>query len=229
MLCVAQLKYRKEMKLSERREVRTFSNNDKLIRERREKIANNAVKVFLEKGFDKATIRDLGKACGMSSGSLYHYIGTKRDILHLINVNTNLGSESLRRFRSSLGDVSHAIALSESMARYFKVCDSQSEAILLFSREIYKFPLEDRRVLLEFEADKVSFFEQLLREGNAAGEFQVSKPTLVAHNILMYGHAWALRKWFLKRHYTLKEYTREQIRLMLELVVTKTIQTDRTG
>ena len=61
-----------------------------------------------------------------------------------------------------------------------------------------------------------------------AGEFQVSKPTLIAHNILICGHDWGLRKWFLEQHYTLEEYTEEQVRLVLELVGAKTSQTAKT-
>ena len=237
------------------RKVRTFSSDKDLIHTRRRLIAEKAVRVFLEKGYDKATMRDLGKACGVTSGALYHYIGSKEDILHLIffdvhsgadaqrhflstlgNVSyakalgeVHLGADAQRHFLSTLGNVSYARALSECMSRYFKGCDLFRESYILFNREIQKFSREDRHSLLASEADVVSFYEQLLREGTEAGEFQVSDPSLIAHNILMYGQDWALRKWYLKQHYSLKEYTQKQIRMVLELVTTKTNQTAKAG
>ena len=213
------------MKTRRTREVRTFSSDEKLVSERREGIAKKAVELFLEKGYEKTTMRDIGKACGLSAGSLYHYIGSKADILHLIYANAGIGAETLRRIQSSLGDASHTRVLSECMVWYLQNCDSRRELLVFFNREIHKFSREDRNVLLSSEADIVSFFEQLLREGVEAGEFQVSKPILIAHNILMCGHDWALRKWFLKQHFTLEEYTEEQIRLVLELVEAKTSRT----
>jgi len=211
------------------RKVRTFSNDKELIQLRRKQIASEAVKVFLEKGYEKATMRDLGKACGLSAGSLYHYIGSKEDILHLIFVRTVLGDKPYRHIRTTLGDVSYAKVLSDCIALYFQNVDRVREDLLLFNREMRKFSREDRNVLLSSEVDILYFFEQLLREGMEAGEFQVSDPTLVAHNILMSGHDWALRKWFLKQHYTLEEYTEKQTRMILELVTTKTNQTTRGG
>ena len=211
------------------RKIRSFSGDKKLVRERRRHIANKAVKVFLEKGYDRTTMRDLGKACGMSAGNLYNYIGSKEDILHLICVYTSEESKILRQLRSSLGDVSYAKVLCESMAHYFQQSDSRRELNLFFNREIHKFSREDRHILLGSMVDIFSFFEELLREGIETGEFQLSNPTLIAHNILMYAHDWALRKWFLKQHFTLEEYTKEQIRLVLELVATKTSQATKTG
>ena len=140
-----------------------------------------------------------------------------------------MGADAQRHFLSTLGNVSYARALSECMSRYFKGCDLFRESYILFNREIQKFSREDRHSLLASEADVVSFYEQLLREGTEAGEFQVSDPSLIAHNILMYGQDWALRKWYLKQHYSLKEYTQKQIRMVLELVTTKTNQTAKAG
>ncbi|MDF2234080.1 TetR/AcrR family transcriptional regulator [Albimonas sp. CAU 1670] len=47
----------------------------------REKILRTAGKLFAEKGFATATILDLAKACDSSRGALYHYFGSKEEIL----------------------------------------------------------------------------------------------------------------------------------------------------
>lgn len=47
----------------------------------RERILRTAGKLFAEKGFATATILDLAKACESSRGALYHYFGSKEEIL----------------------------------------------------------------------------------------------------------------------------------------------------
>lgn len=216
------------MAIETEREIRASSNDEELVRLRRQTIREAALQVFLEKGYERTSMRDIGRACGMSHGNLYNYVSSKTDILHLLFVHQVMGAGPLRSLRSTLGDASYTKVLSECMVRSFQNCDSTREYLLLFNREIHRFSREDRHRLLASEADDVSFFEQLLREGTEAGEFQVSKPIIIAHDILMYGFDWAVRQWFLKQHCTLEEYTEEHIRMVLELVGAKTSRTAST-
>ncbi|MEU6645215.1 TetR/AcrR family transcriptional regulator [Saccharomonospora sp. NPDC046836] len=47
----------------------------------RERVRRAAVKLFATKGFHGTGIRDLAQAAKLSSASLYHYMGTKEDLL----------------------------------------------------------------------------------------------------------------------------------------------------
>ncbi|WP_114090613.1 TetR/AcrR family transcriptional regulator [Thalassospira profundimaris] len=52
----------------------------------REKILRSSAKVFASKGFSTSTIIDLATACNSSRGALYHYFGSKEEILsHIIS------------------------------------------------------------------------------------------------------------------------------------------------
>jgi len=73
-------------------------------------------------------------------------------------------------------------------------------------------------------AHDVAACEKLLRWGVEAGEFKIDNPTVVAHNIIVLGHMWAIRRWFLRKCCTLEEYIREQAELILaQCVCTKNI------
>ncbi|MDJ0840589.1 MAG: TetR/AcrR family transcriptional regulator [Acidobacteriota bacterium] len=48
---------------------------------RRHLLIHAAARLFREKGFDRATIRDLARAVNLQSGSIFHYFGSKDDIL----------------------------------------------------------------------------------------------------------------------------------------------------
>ena len=43
-----------------------------------------AVTLFKEKGFHRATTREIAKEAGFSIGTLYEYIRTKEDVLYLV-------------------------------------------------------------------------------------------------------------------------------------------------
>ena len=55
--------------------------NEGLIESRRKQIVQGAVKVFSEKGFHKATVREIADAAGVTMGTMYNYVRTKEDIL----------------------------------------------------------------------------------------------------------------------------------------------------
>jgi AcrR family transcriptional regulator len=50
-------------------------------RQREGSLLNAARKVFAANGFEKSTISDIARAAGLSDGLLYHYFGSKRDLL----------------------------------------------------------------------------------------------------------------------------------------------------
>ena len=214
------------------RYLRTTVKDNALINQRRHEITAAAVKLFLRKGFQATTTREVAEACGLSPGGLFQYIGSKEDILHLICIDHSTGAEPYRLHLSTLGEVSRTEALCECIAYYFQHTASLADYLIFFNREIFQFSREDRRMLLASQTDIQSFFEQLMRDGIETGEFRLSNPTVAAHNILMYGHDWGLRRWFLKEHVSLEEYTRIQTQMLLAAVAprdSQVVKTEQSG
>src|SRR5690242_18518483 len=48
------------------------------------KLLHHAARIFCEKGYEGASMRDLSRAAGMSLAGLYHYFDSKEDLLYLI-------------------------------------------------------------------------------------------------------------------------------------------------
>jgi AcrR family transcriptional regulator len=48
---------------------------------RREQIIDAALKIFSEKGYDGASIRDIAEEVGVSEGLMYHYFSSKEELL----------------------------------------------------------------------------------------------------------------------------------------------------
>lgn len=45
---------------------------------KRKKIAQAALELFKLYGYENTTIADISKACGMSSGSIYHFLALRK-------------------------------------------------------------------------------------------------------------------------------------------------------
>ena len=52
--------------------------------ERFEQILKHAARVFYEKGYDRASIRDIAKQAEMSLAGLYYYFRSKEELLYLV-------------------------------------------------------------------------------------------------------------------------------------------------
>jgi len=194
------------------RNIRTYSRNGKLVQERRNHIVNHALRLFLAKGYDRTTIRELAESCGMTEGAIYRYIGSKDDILHLLLLDTKVNF--IVDFLESLGSVNTLDALKECIQIYYKWCNDAADKNIFYNREIINFSEADRQVLLKSQSDYIHFFENLIKKGVTEGIFKAKNPLLIAHNIVMQGFDWGLRRWFLRSFFTLENYTQLQIELL---------------
>jgi AcrR family transcriptional regulator len=52
------------------------------------KVLEHAARIFCEKGYEGASMRDLSRATGMSLAGLYHYFESKEELLYLIQKHT---------------------------------------------------------------------------------------------------------------------------------------------
>jgi AcrR family transcriptional regulator len=90
---------------------------------KKEEIKQKAIKLILKKGYDRMSMKDLGKAVGIQAPGLYHYFNGKKDILHQIN------EEGWQTFRETILDRAKEI-------------DDPEERIKLYIRNMIKFEFE---------------------------------------------------------------------------------------
>lgn len=198
------------------RKVRTFSNDTALVNERRNHIIKVAAELIVKKGYNNISTRELAGALGMSTGGLYHYIGSKSDILYLIiNFTAELTGQTLDRFARELKDAQPADQLKESMKVYFEVVDYYRDFHNFVNHIMLSLPLRDRRIVYEAETRIVQFFEGILDSAIERGQLRKTDTKILAHNIVAAANAWANRGWYLKKYYTLDKYTDEQVQLLM--------------
>lgn len=212
------------------RKVRTLSSNKNLVRQQRAKIIQAAFSIFSQKGYDGTSIREIAAQSGMTAGNIYRYIGSKEDILHLL---CRLGYDSTERlvkeFKTNMKPDDKIVdTLQKTISNYIKWSDEWADAFLFYDRNVQSLSSEDQTLVRNTWITVVDFFEQLIRKGNERQEFQVKSPNLFAHNIASLGHDWALRKWYLIKHYTIIKFIDEQIDILyLPPVVNKRMKSTK--
>ncbi|MCX5657402.1 MAG: TetR/AcrR family transcriptional regulator [Candidatus Omnitrophica bacterium] len=198
------------------RNIRTFSKDTELVAERRNHIVKIAAELIVKKGYNNISTRELATALGMSTGGLYHYIGSKADILYLIiNFTAELTGQTLERMTDEFKGATPADQLKESIKVYFETVDYYRDFHNFVNHIMLSLSFRDRRIVYQAESRIIEFFESLLKSGMEKGDFRDADARIVAHNIVATANAWANRGWFLKKYYTLDQYTQEQVNLIL--------------
>ena len=206
-------------KLSENFTIRTFSNDEALVKERRSHIVRCSTKLFTKKGYDRTNMHEQAKACEMSAGALYHYFGSKEEILYsIINSATSQQAGFMEDCANELATVSPTIALAEIMKKFYEWHDDNQDVTLFAYQETKNLPNNAQQSFFDSEARIANVFEKLLIRGIEEGEFDIDDPKLLAHDIVVLGHAWALRRWHLRKHWNFKRYVKEQTDAILRMV-----------
>lgn len=205
------------------KDIPTQVKNPELVERRRRQIADAAVRLFIEKGFHKTTTRQIAGASGFSIGSLYEYFTSKEDILYLVCelIHAEVERGVTEAMKKAAGGRD---ALAEVIREYFKVCDRMNDFILLIYQESQSLPSQWQKRVLENELRITGLFVEALARIAATGALpNLDERTieLIAHNIVVSGHMWTFRRWYLARHYSIDDYIILQTQLILGMCAHK--------
>jgi AcrR family transcriptional regulator len=190
-----------------------------LVERRRRQIAAAAVQLFVEKGFHKTTTRQIAQAADISIGSLYEYFTTKEDILYIVC--DFIHTEMEQGVASAMADASGGRdALAKVIREYFMVCHRMSDFILMIYQETQSLPRQWQRRVLENELRITGLLVGVLARLSQSGELphlDERSIELTAHNIVVMGHMWTFRRWFLGKHYGIEDYIALQTAAILRM------------
>lgn len=195
--------------------VQTNVKDENLIEIRRKQIVSGAVKLFREKGFHRATTREIAKAAGFSIGTLYEYIRTKEDVLYLVC--DNIYDQVIQRLSTISTSKGTLEELKLAIKQYFSLIDSMVDEFTIMYQETKSLPKDKQQYILQKELEMVSLFEKIIKNCVQSGELTISNQEiyLAANLLVVQGQAWAFRKWALQKHFTIEEYTVAQITMCL--------------
>jgi TetR/AcrR family transcriptional regulator, cholesterol catabolism regulator len=150
---------------------------------RQEQIYFEAARLFVEKGFDGASMSDLAKAVGVTKAGLYHFVESKEELLYTIM------SFGMDRLAETVTDPGRAIAdpyeRLETMVRLHvrNIGEAQTEhgnPITMVVNESAGLSDEHRAEIDARKRDYVDLMRHTLDELSAAGRLREGMDTTVA-------------------------------------------------
>jgi TetR/AcrR family transcriptional regulator, cholesterol catabolism regulator len=200
-------------------DIRTYSRNAELVSERREHIAKSVAPLFVKQGYERTTIRDIARVCGMSMGHLYYYIGSKEDILGIMmDYDQHFYTDFVKHMIASYSSLNPTDALVKVIDDLYRGMDKIPDFTRFFYQEMKNLQPDARRIVMSRERDLMAEFEKMLRRGCDTGEFVINDLTLVANSIIVTGHMWVLRRPLFARGYSLDDYIRYQTENILKSI-----------
>ncbi len=129
-----------------------------LIAARRNQILDAATKVFAEKGFHRATIKDIARVAGIADGTIYTYFASKTDVLLAILNRLNETTEREQQF---------AEGSEQDIRLFFLTYLRQRMALLWPNAEVFRAVLPEMLVNSEL---RDLYYQQVLVPTFAIGE-----------------------------------------------------------
>lgn len=164
------------------------------------------------------SVSSLAKEADMSVGTIYQYVKNKDDILVL------LISDVLDSYNQSVPDAMAGIAdpvqrLAAGFTAYCRVVDSHRAATMLAYRESHTLTRDSLRRIKRMEEQTTGLLAECVHAGAEAGLLRESPLLeLVAWNLVMVAHMWALKHWHF-HGMTIDDYARDQLRCLLGSVL----------
>ena len=178
-----------------RRGTRRRTEQGEASSQRRQALLDIAADLFAEQGFRSTTVRQIGDAAGVLSGSLYHHFESKEAIV----------DEILSAYFTSLmatyeeivkKDSEPAVALRHLVRAAFNSLDDHRAAITVIQNErgyLNQFPRF--AYVAESEAEVRRIWTKVLDDGVASGVFREDLDTAITYRFLR-DSLWVAVRWF---------------------------------
>jgi TetR/AcrR family transcriptional regulator, cholesterol catabolism regulator len=131
------------------------------------KVLHHAARIFCEKGYAGASMRDLSRAAGMSLAGLYHYFDSKEELLYLIQKHTfqTIIERAEERLKNTKGAEQRVRVFIENHLEYF-LANKDAMKVLTHEDETLKNGrgAEIRSIKREYYRICLELLEDLRRE-----------------------------------------------------------------
>jgi AcrR family transcriptional regulator len=195
------------------RSVGTNTKDPDLIRDRREQLIQAALEVFQDKGFHATTVRDIGRAAGLTQGTIYNYVRSKEDILFLVCDRVIAEYIASMEAVGATGDPT--ARLREALRGVTRVMIEHSSAILLVYHESHNLDRRSLRSLLARVQGWINQFEELIADGLGRDQLPKTKRSLLTNIVTFLPTMIALRGWSLPKDLTHDQYIDGLVEFMM--------------
>jgi len=134
-----------------------------------------ATRLFAERGYDRTSVQDIVESAGVTKGALYHYFGSKDDLLHEIYGRLlRLQQERLDVCAGSAAPVEQR--LHEAAADVVVTTIENLDDAMIFFRSMHSLSPEKQKQVRTERRRYHERFRALVEEGQRSGVFTTETP-----------------------------------------------------
>lgn len=178
-----------------------------------------AARLMERDGSQAVSMQAVAAEAGVSVGLIYRYFGGKDDLLLavILGVLDSFATRVPEAIEAAGDDPVHRLAA--AFRSYCEVIDEYRHAAVLTYRESKSLSTEGRERIKALEVETSDPLREVLREGVAAGVLVAPDVEIVAYDLLLLAHAWALKHWYFERTLSFDDYVSHQTALVLRGVI----------
>ena len=136
--------------------------------ERRQELLSSAARLFRDVGYARATVRDIAKAVGIQSGSIFYYFRTKEDIL--VDVMESAMQAFVGAGQRALTEAATPRSkLRELFVGHLKALHGTTDETAVVLSEWRNLSPKSRRRIVKLRDQVDGMWDEVLREAAAAG------------------------------------------------------------
>ncbi|MFI0901375.1 TetR/AcrR family transcriptional regulator [Streptomyces sp. NPDC020983] len=159
-----------------------------------ERLLAEATRLFAERGYDRTSVQEIVEAAGVTKGALYHYFGSKDDLLHEVYARVlRLQTERLDAIASRGTPVPERLA--EAAADVVVTSIENLDDTKIFFRSMHQLSPEKQKAVRAERRRYHERFRSLVEEGQRDGHFRPElRPDLVVD--FFFGSVHHLGTWY---------------------------------
>jgi len=181
----------------------------------RKKIIDAASVLYARKGFADTSLQEISEKAGVTRTVTRYHVKTKSEIMRMImeDILTSF-QENLIKTIKDIDDPKEK--LTAALYIYLTIVDQQKEKALLIYQKSSSLDRASKSRVMQLEVDVSSIFAQIVNEGIEQGVFKGVDVDLMAYNIMMLAHMWALKRWHFKNRLSLDTYFKLQLEIITD-------------
>ncbi|MCE7007871.1 TetR/AcrR family transcriptional regulator [Kibdelosporangium philippinense] len=172
-----------------RRPVNTASGVD-------EKLLAEATKLFAKQGFDRTSVQEIVEAAGVTKGAMYHYFGSKDDLLHEIYGRV-LREQTDRLEKFAASEAPAAERVRGAAADVVITTIENLDDFKIFSQSMHHLSPAKQRAVRAERRKYHERFRSLIEEGQHSGDFRADVPADLVVDYF-FGSVHHLGAWYRK-------------------------------
>ncbi|RCW45702.1 TetR family transcriptional regulator [Halopolyspora algeriensis] len=186
---------------------------------RSRQLLDAAARLMERDGFHGVSMQALAEEASVSVGLIYRYFGGKDDLLLAVIV--DVLEAFATRVPSAVEEAGNdpVERIAAAFRAYCDVIDEHRHAAVLTYRESRTLGSEGRNKIKSMEIDTSEPLRAAIRDGASSGLLIAVDTELVAHDLLLMAHGWALKHWYLEQTLRFDDYVTKQTALVLNAIV----------